>query len=125
MSKDPISNVEVNTKDVITSLQGESLRGGKRAVLTVGYKAEHAVFVHEDTSANHPNGGQAKYLEAPSRDTAIQDSMREAVRKAVRNKKGLKIGLIDAGNILCLLYTSDAADERSSVDLGGRRIIKK
>ena len=31
------------------------------------------------------------------------------------------IVMIDA----CLLYTSDAADERSSVDLGGRRIIKK
>ena len=28
-------------------------------------------------------------------------------------------------NDSCLLYTSDAADERSSVDLGGRRIIKK
>ena len=28
-------------------------------------------------------------------------------------------------NLGCLLYTSDAADERSSVDLGGRRIIKK
>ncbi len=27
--------------------------------------------------------------------------------------------------VFCLLYTSDAADERSSVDLGGRRIIKK
>ena len=27
--------------------------------------------------------------------------------------------------LFCLLYTSDAADERSSVDLGGRRIIKK
>src|SRR5678816_1684099 len=25
----------------------------------------------------------------------------------------------------CFLYTSDAADERSSVDVGGRRIIKK
>ncbi|GAB5828414.1 hypothetical protein JMUB7533_27000 [Staphylococcus aureus] len=25
----------------------------------------------------------------------------------------------------CLLYTSDAADEARSVDLGGRRIIKK
>ena len=25
----------------------------------------------------------------------------------------------------CLLYTSDAADERSSVDLGGRRLIKQ
>ena len=29
------------------------------------------------------------------------------------------------GMNICLLYTSDAADERSSVDLGGRRIIKK
>ena len=27
--------------------------------------------------------------------------------------------------LTCLLYRSDAADERSSVDLGGRRIIKK
>ena len=32
-------------------------------------------------------------------------------------------GFIHNGS--CLLYTSDAADERSSVDLGGRRIIKK
>ena len=30
-----------------------------------------------------------------------------------------------ASTYRCLLYTSDAADERSSVDLGGRRIIKK
>ena len=28
-----------------------------------------------------------------------------------------------AKGVNCLLYTSDAADERSSVDLGGRRII--
>ena len=26
---------------------------------------------------------------------------------------------------ICLLYTSDAADEGLGVDLGGRRIIKK
>ena len=26
---------------------------------------------------------------------------------------------------VCLLYTSDAADEEDSVDLGGRRVIKK
>ena len=32
---------------------------------------------------------------------------------------------IFANEKTCLLYTSDAADERSSVDLGGRRIIKK
>ena len=46
--------------------------------------------------------------------------------------KNLYIELVDAENLIeeylnncCLLYTSDAADERSSVDLGGRRIIKK
>ena len=32
---------------------------------------------------------------------------------------------VGAFNNGCLLYTSDAADERSSVDLGGRRIIKQ
>ena len=39
-----------------------------------------------------------------------------------------RLGIIDFGCVKvipCLLYTSDAADERSSVDLGGRRIIKK
>ena len=35
------------------------------------------------------------------------------------------IDLCDTILIGCLLYTSDAADERSSVDLGGRRIIQK
>ena len=38
---------------------------------------------------------------------------------------GIAIGAAMHGYIPCLLYTSDAADERSSVDLGGRRIIKK
>eukprot|EP00658_Telonema_sp_P-2_P042456 TRINITY_DN30488_c0_g1_i1.p1 TRINITY_DN30488_c0_g1~~TRINITY_DN30488_c0_g1_i1.p1 ORF type:complete len:526 (+),score=97.38 TRINITY_DN30488_c0_g1_i1:184-1761(+) len=32
---------------------------------------------------------------------------------------------IKEGHHCCLLYTSDAADEEDSVDLGGRRIIKK
>ena len=35
------------------------------------------------------------------------------------------VGYALGGYCSCLLYTSDAADERSSVDLGGRRIIKK
>src|SRR5678815_3540228 len=30
---------------------------------------------------------------------------------------------VEVRSQVCLLYTSDAADERSSVDLGGRRII--
>ena len=39
------------------------------------------------------------------------------MRSPCRRKHGLFEG--------CLLYTSDAADERSSVDLGGSRIINK
>src|SRR5664279_3448156 len=32
---------------------------------------------------------------------------------------------VNGKGMICLLYTSDAADEEDSVDLGGRRIIKK
>ena len=40
--------------------------------------------------------------------------------------RGVERKEIERGQVIaCLLYTSDAADERSSVDLGGRRIIKK
>ena len=45
-----------------------------------------------------------------------------------RLRMGMYNGQVAAGSggpSDCLLYTSDAADERSSVDLGGRRIIKK
>ena len=38
---------------------------------------------------------------------------------------GFPLGKYLVHHNTCLLYTSDAADERSSVDLGGRRIIKK
>ena len=41
-----------------------------------------------------------------------------AVDKSIRVLKEIRI----RG---CLLYTSDAADEEDSVDLGGRRVIKK
>ena len=51
--------------------------------------------------------------------------------EATRSRAASSISIPSAGRRLlghftsCLLYTSDAADERSSVDLGGRRIIKK
>ncbi len=45
-------------------------------------------------------------------DTTITSSMENELYRLMQD-------------ISCLLYTSDAADERSSVDLGGRRIIKK
>ena len=53
----------------------------------------------------------------PVRSTGPEGVDRGVVSATVTTKRGLVRS--------CLLYTSDAADERSSVDLGGRRIIKK
>mgnify|MGYP003380568951 CR=1 FL=1 len=68
------------------------------------------------------------------------DTLTTSFLKTVREKmeeanKGKPLGKADSTQLAllrgltiitsCLLYTSDAADERSSVDLGGRRIIKK
>ena len=53
---------------------------------------------------------------------ASRDDFVIAIRSAFI-KKGNKQRFSLIG--LCLLYTSDAADEEDSVDLGGRRIIKK
>ena len=40
-------------------------------------------------------------------------------------ERTLKYEDYEALMLACLLYTSDAADDGESVDLGGRRIIKK
>ncbi len=43
----------------------------------------------------------------------------------IKAKRSRKKASRDVIANACLLYTSDAADETVSVDLGGRRIIKK
>ena len=57
----------------------------------------------------------------------VGEAMRRALNElAEADPDWLKtIALPEWYSRYCLLYTSDAADERSSVDLGGRRIIKK
>ena len=64
------------------------------------------------------------------RQQAVWHAVRELSPKLrevaiLRYYGGLQYGEIGEVLDICLLYTSDAADERSSVDLGGRRIIKK
>ena len=59
------------------------------------------------------------------RDKAAFDMTPETARKAVDFMFRSPSAALKVEFQGCLLYTSDAADERSSVDLGGRRIIKK
>ena len=75
---------------------------------------------------------QVKEIEAKASTTP--ESVSEVIEHALLSRRpkhhylpGGDAKLVAAAVWLlpCLLYTSDAADERSSVDLGGRRIIKK
>src|SRR5674536_377932 len=61
-------------------------------------------------------GGAGSYFGG---GTAVYDAIYSSNAPAI-----VLPGIHDQSNI-CLLYTSDAADEEDSVDLGGRRIIKK
>ncbi|WDT38006.1 hypothetical protein PVA38_11270 [Streptococcus pneumoniae D39] len=56
----------------------------------------------------------------------IKESSNIASYEDLKGKTvGVKNGTASQTFLTCLLYTSDAADEARSVDLGGRRIIKK
>ena len=73
--------------------------------------------VRTDVPANEP----AVYRFLLGNISATNESRSYAFKAGPKsNPDGAKISCNG-----CLLYTSDAADERSSVDLGGRRIIKK
>ena len=70
-------------------------------------------------NAGYPIGGSLPFamrLTKRYKDLGGELLLKQRV-KTIRVENGKAVG--------CLLYTSDAADERSSVDLGGRRIIKK
>src|SRR5664279_3810921 len=57
--------------------------------------------------------------------TLALESPRATVWAVDVNERALDLVRANAQKMSCLLYTSDAADEEDSVDLGGRRIIKK
>lgn len=47
------------------------------AVGTIGYTADYALAVHENTAAEHPNGGKAKFLTDPL--NASSDKLQRAL----------------------------------------------
>ena len=74
------------------------------------------------TLTNVEVGGKAEYRD---RVYKIDTSLSKIAELEERLKAILRDDSDKSLLSTCLLYTSDAADERSSVDLGGRRIIKK
>src|SRR5678816_2457417 len=64
-------------------------------------------------------------ITAPKEISVHRKEVYDAIRRENRAAAQVKPEDLSGLGKACLLYTSDAADERSSVDLGGRRIIKK
>ena len=82
---------------------------------TVRYTAAFGTFIRKQSGKERPRM-------VLGRDARISGPMmRDLVSGTL---VGLGFEVVDL-DLACLLYTSDAADERSSVDLGGRRNIKK
>src|SRR5664279_5916609 len=64
-------------------------------------------------------------LVSPKGMIGIMSSGQGSITNNTNGRHDVYRGTKAALNMHCLLYTSDAADEEDSVDLGGRRIIKK
>lgn len=83
----------------------------KPAQVLVGYRMEYAVYVHENLEARHPNGGQAKYLEAPAR--RMRHELGRQVRADMRAGMTMEQALYRAG-----LKLQAASQELVPVDTG-------
>jgi hypothetical protein len=93
-----VARISINTSKVLAALRSKSLKGKKVMTYNVGYSAPYAVYVHENLTANHPNGGQAKFLEQPMR--AMRDDLAAIISRSLHGKNGLEEGLRRAGQTL-------------------------
>jgi hypothetical protein len=82
-------------KDVLKEAQalvptddGALRKSGKVEVddleVRVVFRAPHAWIQHERLDYQHPDGGQAKYLETPASDKAVVDKLADGVRARLR-----------------------------------------
>src|SRR5678815_4844687 len=86
---------------------------------------EHPEMIGEGADLVHGLLEAELDLEAQTVETNDVDGVEGGVRAHEEEGASCWMDHRDEAHYACLLYTSDAADERSSVDLGGRRIIKK
>jgi hypothetical protein len=101
--------------DVLDGRRREAARFA-RLRLAVGYSAPYAVYVHENLQANHPNGGQAKFLEAPARMHAreIRRTVTRALRGGVPAPSAMALGGNHLGALSRPLVPVDTGELRDS-----------
>src|SRR5678815_3956705 len=112
---------EVRVLDRASGRPSEVIAGVDGVLLTGGGDVQPSLY----GATPHPTFDPAE----PGRDEYEMELVRlatEANLPLFAICRGIQVLNVARGGTLiqdCLLYTSDAADERSSVDLGGRRII--
>lgn len=80
------SRTPVDTGDLLDSRYVEDAHFvGDEVRANMGYTAPHALFVHEDLEAHHPNG-QAKFQESAMNDRLdlLQPTIAEEIQKAAK-----------------------------------------
>ena len=76
--------------------------------------------IYDDVAANATKPDELK------KDFIVESGIAKGIDFALKFEyKQYYLWAVYSLGYVCLLYTSDAADERSSVALGGRRLIKK
>ena len=102
-----------NLGGVLRTLRNLAKKGTTTSV-KVGYNTEYAVYVHENLEANHPNGGQAKFLEQPARE--MRADLAHGVENDLKNGMSLEDALWRAG-----LKLQGASQKLVPVDTGNLR----
>lgn len=70
----------------------------KDARVVVGYAMPYAMPVHENTEANHPNGGNAKFLEGPAR--RLRTTIASIITQTYIKTKNLAQAMFAGGEFL-------------------------
>jgi len=65
--------------------------------VSVGFTQAYAIFVHEDLTAKHKPGKQAKYLEQPARQLSSSGELGRIVLRAKQSGQTMAQGLLLAG----------------------------
>lgn len=79
-------SVEITpVQDTILRVSGKATQDGPRSA--VSFNTPYAVRQHEELSYNHPNGGEAKYLEKPA--NSFMPTLEAIVAAAIRRETGL------------------------------------
>eukprot|EP00658_Telonema_sp_P-2_P072216 TRINITY_DN6138_c0_g1_i2.p1 TRINITY_DN6138_c0_g1~~TRINITY_DN6138_c0_g1_i2.p1 ORF type:complete len:131 (+),score=46.09 TRINITY_DN6138_c0_g1_i2:16-408(+) len=83
------------------------------------------VYKRQDLTQTQTPSGAATASKSDPQSEAEAERQTRRERELTRVKLEMETSKRETPLGFCLLYTSDAADEEDSVDLGGRRIIKK